>query len=241
MAQFPKDSVHVTTFGNIRQPEQIAEVLQQAQEIDALVVYTLVDPLLDEYLDRESQRFGVQMIDLMGPLFEWVTQKVGVPPRGQPGLYRQLHKEYFDRIAAIDFTLAHDDGKNPPGWSKAEIVLTGVSRVGKTPLCLYLAVLGYKVANVPLVPQTPVPETLFSLDPQRVFGITIEPGQLLQHRQQRQRQLGAPGASAYVDPHVVFEEVQEALKVFRRGGFTIIDMTDKTIEQGADEIIRHLS
>ena len=241
LAQFPKDSVQVSTVGNVRQPEQIAEVLSQAEKSNALVVYTLVDPFLHDCLMRESQQLKVQSFDLMGPLMDWVTDQVGVAPRAQPGLYRQLHREYFDRVTAIDFTMAHDDGKNPEGWPQAEAVLVGVSRVGKTPLSVYLAVLGWKVANYPLVPQLPVPDMLFSLDPKRVIGLTVEPGQLLQYRLRRQKLLGAPGPSAYADPQAVYEEVQEALKIFRRGGFTIVDMTEKTIEMGADEIIRHLS
>ncbi|RPI83385.1 MAG: kinase/pyrophosphorylase [Chloroflexi bacterium] len=241
LAQFPEDSVQVKTVGNVRQQEQIAEVLLQAQQAGALVIHTLVDPLLQEHLLHTSRRLGVLTIDLMGPILEWVSKKVGVAPKGQPGLYRKLHEEYFDRVSAIDYTLAHDDGKNPAGWPQAEAVLVGVSRVGKTPLCLYLAVLGWKVANYPIVPQVPVPDSLFSLDPHRVFGLSVEPEQLLQYRLRRQLQLGAPGPSTYVDPQAIHEEVQDALKVFRRGGFMIINMTDKTIEQGADEIIRHLS
>jgi regulator of PEP synthase PpsR (kinase-PPPase family) len=135
----------------------------------------------------------------------------------------------------------HDDGKNPDGWPQADTLLVGVSRVGKTPLSLYLAVLGWKVANVPLVPEIPIPESLFSLDPQRVIGITVEPDRLLEYRARRQKLLGAPGPSAYANSESVHEEIEEALKVFRKGKFKIVDMTDKTIEQGADEIIRHLS
>lgn len=241
LAQFPEESVQVTTVGKVRQQEQIAEALLQAQRLDALVVYTLVDPLMNDFLVREYQRLGVQAVDLMGPIMEWVSKKVGAAPRAEPGLYRKLHREYFDRVSAIDFTMAHDDGKNPAGWTQAEAVLLGVSRVGKTPLGLYLAVLGWKIANYPIVPGVPIPETIFSLDPRRVIGLTVEPGQLLQYRLRRQKQLGAPGQSAYVDPQAIYEEVQEAWKVFKRGGFAVIDMTDKTIEQGADEIIRRLS
>ena len=241
LAQFPDEVVRVTTVGNVRHPEQIAGALSQAEKSDALVVYTLVDPALHNYLLRESQKRQIQAVDLMGPIMEWVTAKVGVAPKAQPGLYRQLHSEYFDRVAAIDFTMAHDDGKNPDGWPQADAMLVGVSRVGKTPLSLYLAILGWKVANYPLVPQVPIPESLFSLDPQRVFGIKVEPDQLLEYRTRRQKLLGAPGPSEYADAEAVYEEVKEALKVFRKGKFKIIDMTDKTIEQGADEIIRHLS
>jgi regulator of PEP synthase PpsR (kinase-PPPase family) len=241
LAQFPDDAVRVSTVGHVRHPEQIADVLQQAQNMDALVVYTLVDPSLHAYLGREARALQVQAVDLMGPIMEWVTAKVGTAPKAQPGLYRKLHSEYFDRVAAIDFTMAHDDGKNPDGLPEADAVLVGVSRVGKTPLSLYLAVLGWRIANVPLVPQIPLPDVLFSLDPQRVIGLTVEPDQLSEYRTRRQKLLGAPGPSAYADPQAIYAEVEEALRVFRRGRFKIVDMTDKTIEQGADEIIRHLS
>lgn len=241
LAQFPDDAVQVSTVGNVRQLEQITEALSQAQKIDALVVHTLVDPALHHHLLLESQRLQVQAVDLMGPIMEWVTQKLGVAPKAKPGLYRQLHEEYFERVSAIDFTMTHDDGKNPEGWPEAQIMLVGPSRVGKTPLSIYLAVLGWKVANYPLVPQVPIPESLFALDPQRVIGVRVEPDQLLQYRARRQKLLGAPGPSLYADTEAVYEEIEEASKVFRKGGFKVIDMTDKTIEQAADEIIRHLS
>jgi [pyruvate, water dikinase]-phosphate phosphotransferase / [pyruvate, water dikinase] kinase len=241
LAQFPEEAVRVTTVGNVRHPEQITEALSQARKLDALVVYTLVDPSLHDYLLHESQKRQIRPVDLMGPIMEWVTEKLGMAPKGQGGLYRQLHSDYFERVAAIDFTLDHNDGKDPDGWPQADVVLVGASRVGKTPLSFYLAVHGLKVANVPLVSELPVPESLFALDPQRVFGLTVEPAQLLEYRSRRQKLLGAPGPSRYADPQAIYEEVEETLKVFRKGRFKVIDMTDKTIEQAADEIIRHLS
>jgi hypothetical protein len=241
LAQFPEDAVQISTLGHVREREQIAEVIRQAQCDTCLVVHTLIDTQLRAFLVEEAARQHVPAIDLMGPLVAWVTQKIGAVSLEQPGLYRKLHREYFERVSAIDFAMDHDDGKNAAGWPQAEAVLVGVSRVGKTPLSLYLAVLGLKVANYPFVPQLPVPDTLFSLDPRRVIGLTIEPGQLLQYRQNRQTQLGAPGPSAYVNPRAIYEEVEEAKKVFRRNRFTIVDMTDKTIELGADEIIRRLA
>lgn len=241
LAQFPENNVRVITFGNMRQPEQISDAILQAKQAGALVVHTMVDPLLQAFLEEETVRHRVPAVDLMGPLLEWVSETLDKAPRAQPGLYRQLRREYFERVAAIDFTMNHDDGKNPEGWAQADAVLVGVSRVGKTPLSLYLAVLGFKIANYPLVPHIPAPEQLYALDPKRVFGLTIEPDQLLQFRLRRQRQLGVPGVSDYMDPEAVYEEVQAALKLFRRGRFTIVDMTDKTIEMGADEIIRHLA
>ena len=134
--------------------------------------------------------------------------------------------------------MTHDDGKNPAGWLQADIVLTGVSRVGKTPLSMYLAVLGWKVANVPLVMQLPPPPELFQLDRHRVIGLTIDPGKLVSHRQQRQQRLGVPGPSNYSNPVKLFEEVEAADQIFRRGRFAVLDVTDKPIETSADDVIK---
>jgi len=238
LAQFPENHVPVTVVGNVRQVEQIESVIARAKDSGGTIVHTLVDAGLRREIVKQAQVAGVEAIDLMGSLLARMTQVLGREPLGHPGLYRQLHRDYFDRVAAIEFSMAHDDGKKPEGWHSAEIVLVGISRTGKTPLSLYLSVLGWKVANAPLIPNSPPPPVLFQLDPRRVVGLTIEPGQLLLHRQQRQMRLGVPGPSAYVDPKGIYEEIQNAKQVFRQGGFSVIDVTDKPIETCADEIIR---
>jgi regulator of PEP synthase PpsR (kinase-PPPase family) len=238
LAQFPGNDVPVIVVGNVRETAQIDRVIAQAVDSGGTIAHTLVDASLRGYLVGRAQAAGVAAIDLMGPLLRRMAEVLGREPLGHPGLYRQLHRDYFDRVAAIEFTMAHDDGKKPEGWPSAEIVLVGVSRTGKTPLSLYLSVLGWKVANTPLIPNLPPPPELFQLDPRRVVGLTIEAGQLLLHRQQRQIRLGAPGPSAYVDPNSIYEEIRNAKQVFRRGGFAVIDVTDKPIETCADEIIR---
>jgi regulator of PEP synthase PpsR (kinase-PPPase family) len=238
LAQFPDHLVPVIVVGNVRQVEQIESVIAQAKNSGGTIAHTLVDPGLHGELVSRARAAGVEAIDLMGPLLERTAQVLGREPLGHPGLYRQLHRDYFDRVAAIEFTMAHDDGKKPEGWRTAEIVLVGISRTGKTPLSLYLSVLGWKVANTPLIPNLPPSPDLFQLDPRRVVGLTIDAGQLLLHRQQRQMRLGAPGPSAYVDPNGIYEEIQNAERVFRRGGFSVVDVTDKPIETCADEVIR---
>ena len=125
----------------------------------------------------------------------------------------------------------------PDGWSQAEIVLVGVSRVGKTPLSMYLSVRGWKVANVPLVSEVPPLPELLAVDPRRVIGLTISPGQLVDHRQKRQRRLGVASQGAYTNPVDLFDEVESARKFYRRHGFAVIDVTDKPIEESADEVI----
>jgi regulator of PEP synthase PpsR (kinase-PPPase family) len=238
LAQFPDNRVPVTVVGNVREIDQIEAAVSQAQRTGGTIVHTLVEAHLRHALVEMAGRAGVPAIDLVGGLLSRLADVLGRAPLGHPGLYRKLHQVYFERIEAIEYTLAHDDGKDPQGWPRAEIVLTGVSRTGKTPLSIYLSVLGWRVANVPLVPGMPVPPGLFRLDRRRVVGLTIEPGQLLIQRKQRQSRLGAPGYSAYVDPAAVSAEVQEAYRQFQEGGFSIIDVTDKTIESSADEIIR---
>lgn len=238
LAQFPNSRTQVITIPHVRLESQIDEVIEQAKTSEATLVYTLVDEKLRTYLKLRASTQEVMAIDLMGTLIDRLEKILDQPSAGQPGLYRQLNKAYFDRVGAIEYTMAHDDGKNPETWHEAEIILAGVSRAGKTPLSLYLSVLGWKVANVPLVPGLELAPQLFQLDPHRVFGLKVEAGQLLAFRQQRQQRLGVSGPSDYVNPDKVLEELEYALRIFKRSGFTVIDVTDKPIESCADEVIR---
>jgi hypothetical protein len=241
LAQFPGVKAAVMVVPHVRQIAQIEQVVEQAAITGGSIAHTLVDVDMRRALIRLARDRNVVAIDLMGRLLSRLAHVVGQEPIGQPGLYRQLHQAYFDRVEAIEFTVAHDDGRNPHEWPEAEIVLVGVSRVGKTPLSMYLSVLGWKVANVPLLSNVPPPPELFQLDRRRVVGLSIEPGQLVSHRHQRQSRLGLPGGAAYTDPAELYEEVETARKLYRRGGFALVDVTDKPIEESADEIITLVS
>jgi regulator of PEP synthase PpsR (kinase-PPPase family) len=212
-------------------------VVNDAALQHGLILHTLVDPHLRTSLIHLAQMQGVIAVDLVGDLLTHLAGVLGQEPLIHPGRYRQINEVYFKRVEAMEFTIAHDDGNRPQDWPLAEIVLAGLSRVGKTPLSVYLSLQGWKVANVPLVMGLPSPPELFELDRRRVIGLHLEPGQLLFHRQQRQRQLGAPGPSAYIDPVKIYEEVEAARREFKRGGFSVIDITDKPVETIADEVI----
>jgi regulator of PEP synthase PpsR (kinase-PPPase family) len=182
---------------------------------------------------------GVVAIDLIGSLIEKLADRLDQVPLGKPGMYRQLYKSYFDRIDAMDYTLAHDDGKNPHGWDSAEVIILGPSRVGKTPISLYLSVLGWKVANIPLVPGIHPNKHLSEIDPRRLVGLSISPGELIEHRQHRQRLLGVISVDAdYIDPVKVYEEIETVEKFFRRNKIPLVNVTGKPIETSADEILR---
>jgi len=237
LAQFPDAEVPVIKVSNVRRMEQIEEAVTEAEKRGGTIVHTLVDADLRDALIELGTKRRVVTIDLMGSLFSRLTEVLGQDPIGRPGLYRQLHQAYFDRVAAIEFTRTHDDGQNPQDLAKAEIVLVGVSRSGKTPLATYLSVLGWRVANVPLIKGFDPPEELFQIDQRRVIGLNIEPDQLLVYRKDRQRRMGNPGPDEYTNLGSIYEEVEAARRIFRKHGFTVIQVANKPIEASAAQIM----
>ncbi|MGA1824035.1 MAG: pyruvate, water dikinase regulatory protein [bacterium] len=237
LVQFPKRQVSVKTIASVRQIAQIEDVIGKAKTTGGIIVHTLVDINLRTVLIKLAHEKNIIAIDLMGPLLSHLSNLLGQESCGHPGLYRQLHQAYFDRVEAIEFTMAHDDGLNPQGWPEAEIMLIGVSRVGKTPLSIYLSVLGWKVANTPLILGLPVPQELYQLDSRRVIGLDIDISQLQKHRQKRQNHLRITGAFDYSDSIKIKEELEFARHVFQKGGYSVINVSQKPIETSSNEVI----
>ncbi len=240
LAQFPDVQVPVIILPSVRRPAQIEDAVRQARASGATIVHTLVDGELRQQLIETAARHDVPALDLMGPLLDRLTVVLGQAPLGRPGYYRQLHKSYFERVAAIEYAMAHDDGLRREDWPDADVVLIGVSRTGKTPLSIYLSVLGWKAANMPIVPQIPIPPELYRLDRRRVIGLTIDIDRLLGFRRQRTRLMGISTESDYARPAEVGRELALARQVYQRGGFHVVDVTDKPVEASADEIIKRL-
>jgi len=240
LAQFPGANVPVIIHSQVHQREQVEEILTQAEASSGLILHTMVHGELRHALAEEARKKHIPAIDLMGPLIEWLARTLGQEPLGKPGYYRMLHENYFKRIEGLEFTLAHDDGLNHKDWPRADIVLVGVSRVGKTPLSMYLAMMGWKVANVPLVLEVPPREELFQLDRRRVVGLLLDPDQLLHHREHRQRTLRMSKTDDYCNPKRLYEEIQAARRVFQRGGFESIDVTGKPIETTAFQVVAQI-
>ncbi|HON37334.1 MAG TPA: pyruvate, water dikinase regulatory protein [Deltaproteobacteria bacterium] len=240
LAQFPDNDVSVAIEGNIRLVSQIEKVVNEARECNGIIVHTLVDSMLRNTLLRLTREQGVIEVDLMGPLIERLSAMLGRAPLGRPGLYRELRKEYFDRVSAMDFAMSHDDGQSPEDWPKADVLIIGVSRTGKTPLCVYLSVLGLKAANCPIIAGVPMPEELYQMEQSRVVGLSIDPDRLLAIRSRRMKHIGSTAKTGYTDPGVIDEDMAEARRVFSKGGFFVVNMTERTIEAGADEIIKRV-
>lgn len=236
LAQFPNAVVPVTIVSQVTTDEQIDAVVHQASLENGVLVHTLVDSSMRGRLIRQAHHLGIAEIDLAGALLELLTRRLGQSPLGQPGLFRMLREQDFKRVEAIEFTVEHDDGKRSEDLPQADIVLIGVSRVGKTPLSIYLSIMGWKVANVPLVSGIEPPPTLFTVEPRRVIGLTLDADQLAKYRRQRGRRLGIASESGYSAMDELFEELSYARRVCARGGFDIINMTGKQIEEAAQEI-----
>ena len=161
----------------------------------------------------------------------------GLQPEGVPGLVHNLTDTYFDRIAAMEFAVTYDDGKDPAGLLKADIVILGVSRTSKTPLSLFLANRNLRVANLPLSPQTQLPDELWQVDPKRIFGLTNKPSILRKIRQERMISYGLPADSAYSDTEKISEELAYAEKIYKKIGCLVIDVSNKSIEETATLIM----
>jgi regulator of PEP synthase PpsR (kinase-PPPase family) len=237
LAQFKDADIPVIIVPHVRTRNQINRVVEEARENRGTILHTLVDADLRRTLTEEARVRNVVAIDLIGRVLARLASVLDQEPLGMPGLYRQIREDYFNRVEAIEFTVAHDDGKRPEDLHLAEIVLTGPSRVGKTPLSMYLSVLGWKVANVPLAETVSPPEALFQVDRRCVFGMTIDPAQLLVHRRRRQQRLGVGGKSPYANLEGIEGDLEAAKMIYRRGNFSVVDMTDKSIEDSADEVI----
>lgn len=236
LAQFPGSTIPVVMVPHVSTQGQIEEALARAAKTGGTIVHTLVNVRLREAMNRLGRERGVPAIDLMGGLIERLSLLLGMEPAGRPGMYRRLNRQYFERIEAIEYAIAHDDGQNAGELSLAEIVLVGVSRLGKTPLAMYLAMLGWKTANVPFISGQSVPPGLEGIDRRRVIGLTIEAERLVLHRKQRYGRLGMQGQARYTDLKDVFDEAEQALAFFRKQGYAVIDVTDKPLETSADEV-----
>ena len=241
LIQFPNNRVPVIVVPDILTQAKMDDVISKVLQTKGIIVHTMVDPEAREMLIASCVQSGVRHIDLAGDLSDYLSDLLKTQPISQPGLYRLSNIAYFRRVEAIDFTLKVDDGQNPEKIVQADIVLTGVSRTGKTPLSVYLAMFGWKVANVPIVAGIDPPESLFKADPRRVFGLNISPVYLIAQRANRVKSLHMDEDTDYINKRKVADELEYARRIFERGGFTEIQITNKPIESSANEILTILT
>jgi len=237
LTQFRDKVVRIKRISNVRGKNQVYEALDEALGQHAFVVYTIVNRELAQLVHDECDALGLPCFDLITPLLMKLSGFFGRSPGETPGLLHGVDDEYFRRIEAIEFTVKHDDGQETRNLAKAEIVLVGVSRTSKTPLSIYLAHRGWKVANVPLVQGIEPPAELFQVDPARVAGLVIDPQRLVELRAARLRNLGQDPRAAYADYEQIEEELRYARAFFRRNPWVVVDVSGKAVEETANEVL----
>jgi len=201
------------------------------------VVYTIVSPELRSFLKGQAEESNIQSVDLLGPLMDALAGFFKKPPVAKPGLLHRVDEEYFNRIDAIEYALRHDDGRSIKDIETADLVLIGVSRVSKTPVSIYLAQEGWKVANITTVLGMKPPKELFEIDQHKIVGLTMDPSRLAEFRTERLRQLGV-NDSSYADLERVKEELEHAKSIFAQNPkWPVIDVTGKSIEEIAQDIL----
>ncbi len=217
--------------------EILDETINQAEEKGAIIGFTLVNPTFRRHLLEESVKRKIECIDIMGPLMDAMEKVYQKKPRLEPGLVHKLDEDYFKRVEAIEFAVRYDDGRDPRGISKADIVLIGVSRTSKTPLSQYLAHKRLKVANVPIVPEVNPPEELFQVDPNRCIGLKISPEKLNDIRKERLKALGLGDQASYANRERILQELDHFEKVVERIGCHVINVSNKAVEETANVIL----
>ena len=225
----------------VRTKQQLDDVVEDLKSSPGVVLFTLVQKDLRDHLVSSCRVLRIPCVSVLDPVLRTLAAYFGVESQDQPGRQHVLDADYFNRIDAMDFALAHDDGQATPALAEADVVLVGVSRTSKTPTCVYLANRGVRAANVPLIPGRPLPEDLTTFaDPligPLIVGLTASPDRLVQIRRNRLLELKETAQTPYTDPDGVRTEVRDARQLFARNNWPEIDVTRRSIEETAAKIL----
>lgn len=225
------------TYALVRSEKQMQRVLDEITAAPGIVMFTLMNDDLRAMLEAHCRSLFIPCIPVLDPVLDVLAKYLGSELSHKPGGQHEMDARYFNRIDALNFTMAHDDGHSVQDLERAEIVLLGVSRTSKTPTCIYLANRGYRAANVPIVPGVPVPEELDRLQGPLIVGLTASPDRLIQLRKNRLLALNQDDPTDYVDFDAVREEVTFARKIFARLECPVIDVSRRSIEETAAAIL----
>lgn len=240
MAQFKDRNVYFTRYKNVRSREQIDAIFTEAAIHHDLILHTIVTAELREYINEVSRQKHVRSLDLIGPALTAFSNYFDQEPASEPGLLHQVNDDYFKRVAAMEFTLNHDDGRNLESLHLADIILVGISRTSKTPLSVFLSRHGVRVVNIPIILSTPLPEQLFMIDQRKVIALTIDPDALTEIRKKRLDRLGAKEHTGdYANEGKVVDEIEWANSLFKENKrWPVFNVTGKALEETAADIMK---
>jgi regulator of PEP synthase PpsR (kinase-PPPase family) len=238
LAQFDMVDALIHFWPMVRSEGHLDRVLEDIKGRPGLVLYTVVDPQIRRDLERKCRQRKINAVPVLDPVIDALSAASGEQAKGRAGRQHVLDAAYFARVDAIQFTIAHDDGVGADNWEEADLILAGVSRTSKTPTSIYLANRGLKVANVPLVRESPPPPALFALTHPMIVGLTTNPERLIQIRRNRLLSLNQAPETDYVDVEAVNAELAFARRLFADNGWPVIDVTRRSIEETALAIVK---
>lgn len=228
-------------YALVRSTRQLDRALEEIAGAPGVVMHTIVDPGLRAALEDGCRKLEMPCIAALDPVISAMSRYLGARISTRVGAQHALTNDYFDRIEALDYAIAHDDGQGGQDLTQADVILVGVSRTSKTPTCIYLAHRGVRAANVPLVPGRPPPPELFELKNTLIVGLITSPDRLIQIRRNRLLSLKENRESDYVDADAVRQEIIAARRLFERQNWPVIDITRRSVEETAAAIINLLS
>jgi regulator of PEP synthase PpsR (kinase-PPPase family) len=237
LAQFEGAEVSRHFWPMVRSQQHLDRIMGEIAANPGLVLFTMVNAEVRSKLEERCRALGLPMVPALDAVTDALEAALGQHPKARPGRQHAMDEAYFARVDAIHFTIAHDDGVAWENWEQADIVLAGVSRSSKTPTSIYLANRGYKVANIPIVVESPPPPSLFGLKHPLVVGLTNSPERLVQVRRNRLLALGQAPETDYVDSERVMREVAFARRMFADNDWPVIDVTRRSIEETAAAVI----
>lgn len=240
IAQFDSVEAEEHNWTLVRTKSQMQKVLDGIEAQPGMVLFTIVDRELRNMLMQHCQRMALPIIPVVTPVIREISNYIGVKTHAKVGKQYEMDDDYFSKVEAINYALAHDDGQGHWELGEADIVLVGPSRTSKSPTCVYLAYRGFKAANVPYVMGCALPDSLFEIKKPLVVGLTISPDQLLQIRKTRLQSIKEEKDTNYVDGEAIQKELDESRKLFRSHHWPIIDVSRRSVEETAATIIQYL-
>ena len=221
----------------VRSAAHLERAIGDVAAAPGIVLFTMVDPALSRRLEQACAEMDAPCLSVMAPILTLFHSYLGPAAEPRAGAQHMLNADYFKRIDALDFAMMCDDGQTPESLERADIVLVGVSRTSKTPTSIYLANRGFKTANVPYVPEAPLPAGLTKLKRPLVVGLVASAERIIQIRRNRLEALNGDPASDYVDRVAVAQEIAQSRRLFSQQGWPVIDVSKRSIEETSAAIL----
>lgn len=242
LVQYTTKEINIVRCKNVRTEAQAAAIVDECFEKRGLLAYTVASQNFRSKIHEMCASKGIPNFDLLGPLLNTLDNFLGQSSENSVNALRAVDERYFKRIEAIEYTVKHDDGKTFAELDKADIVLVGISRTSKTPLSIFLSHKGWKVANVPLVLNTALPEELFKIDQRRIVGLIIDMDSLQRIRKNRLEKFGQDPGGSYASMSHIAAEIEYAEKIFKQNRrWPVFNVTERALEETASEIVRIIS